>query len=446
MSQSIENFVAQAMDDAKLTSFHWKVITLISAGLFLDLLDIAVFGSIVPDMVRSHFATPAEIAIIVLSLFAGLFVGSIGQGEFTDRFGRKAVYQTNLLLFGVATLASAFSPNYVVFAILRFIAGIGLGAEAPLCFAYAAEFSPKRVRGRLMALNHFIGGACSWPIAILFVLLVREEIGWRGIFACIGVLALIVFILRFSLPESPRWLVTHGKYEKALDILARMKIPGPTPGQEFSTGEKTIYYRDPIAVIFKENLRSIVFAMIAFFAIYGVVYVLATWLPSMMAGRGFTITKALTFTFGMTLSFPLSSGFLMFALDRYGRRVVSVTGLLSSAILAILFWQSTSEVMLLITGFLMFFAMQTGTNAMVLYTSEIFPTNARASGMGIALGVSKISAALSGYGILLIAAYGDAIVFEVMAALLVIGAASVLLMGRETRGVALDAIAPPSGG
>jgi putative MFS transporter len=444
MKQSVESFVADTMDDAPLTSFHWRVVALISAGLFLDLLDIAVFGSLVPQMVSTHFATVENISLIVSSLFAGLFIGSVGQGEFTDRFGRKAVYQANLLIFGLATVALAFSPNYVVFAILRFIAGIGLGAETPLCFAYAAEFSPKRVRGRVLATTQFIGGACSWPIAILFVLLAGETIGWRGVFLCIGILAIIVFILRFSLPESPRWLATHGQPEKALQILARMKLPGPKPGQEFVVDAVGATRSDPFVVILRQNVHRVIFVAIASFTVFGVGLMLATWLPSMMVDRGFTITKALSFTFGMTLSYPLSSLFLVFALDYFGRKITAVASLFAAGILAMLFWNSTSETMLLVTGFFMFFAIQAGTNAMIIFTSEVFPTNARGTGLGIAFGVGKLAAVFSGYGIVIVKAYGGSVTFEVIAAFLAVSAIAVLLIGRETKGLALNAIAPPT--
>jgi MFS transporter, putative metabolite:H+ symporter len=99
--------------------------------------------------------------------------------------------------------------------------------------------------------------------------------------------------------------------------------------------------------------------------------------------------------------------------------------------------------MLLVTGFLMFFCMQTGTNAMLIYTAEVFPTNARASGLGIALGVSKIGALVSGYLVLFTQTFSTTAVFSLMAVLLLIGATAVLMIGAETKGLALDAIAPP---
>ncbi len=103
----------------------------------------------------------------------------------------------------------------------RFVAGLGLGGEQPLAFAYAGEYSPKRIRGRILAIVHFIGGACVWPIAALFTLAFRDSIGWRGVWIVIGIGALIVWVFRFVLPESPRYLATHGRGKEALDVLAR---------------------------------------------------------------------------------------------------------------------------------------------------------------------------------------------------------------------------------
>src|ERR1700730_13188177 len=137
MAQSIEGFVGASMDDARLTPLHYRVFALIAAGYFFDVCDYVILGSLIPDMVRSGFATPAQIATVASATLFGLFLGTVAQGEFTDRFGRKTVYQFNLLLYGTATIVAAFSPDWIWFAVFRFIAGIGLGAEQPLCFAYA---------------------------------------------------------------------------------------------------------------------------------------------------------------------------------------------------------------------------------------------------------------------------------------------------------------------
>src|ERR1700726_719174 len=180
-AQTIEAYVGETMDAARMGPVHWQVLALVASGLFFDVLDFTIFGALVPDLIKSGFVTQQQVPWIGSTTLLGLFVGTLGQGEFTDRFGRKTVYQFNLLLYGVATIAAAFSPNFIWLAALRFIAGVGLGAEQPLCFSYTAEYAPKNIRGRILALMQLIGGAFPWPVGILLALGFRDTIGWRGI-------------------------------------------------------------------------------------------------------------------------------------------------------------------------------------------------------------------------------------------------------------------------
>ena len=318
MAQSIEAFVGSAMDDARMTPIHWRVLALVAAGYFFDVLDLTILGALVPDMIKSGFITAPQVAVVGSSTLVGLLIGCVGEGEFTDRFGRKAVYQFNLLLYALATMAAAFSPNFIWLAAFRFIAGVGLGAEQPLCFSYTAEYAPKNIRGRILALMQLIGGAFPWPVGILLALGFRETIGWRGIWIVIGIGALIVFVLRFSLPESPRWLATHGQGQRALDLLKRMNLTAP-PLETLTANAASDTKSDPIAIVFRQYPRNVIASMICFFAFFGIANGLGTWLPNIMAGRGFTITKSLTFTLAMTIAYPCSSAFMMFALERFGR-------------------------------------------------------------------------------------------------------------------------------
>jgi putative MFS transporter len=446
MAQTIEGFVGSAMDEARLGPIHYRVFALIAAGYFFDVCDYVILGSLVPDMVRSGFATPAQIAIVGSATLFGLFLGTIAQGEFTDRFGRKTVYQFNLLLYGVATIAAAFSPNYVWLAALRFIAGIGLGAEQPLCFAYAGEYAPRNIRGRFIAGVQFVGGACSWPLTTLFALAFRDTLGWRGCWVVIGICALIVFVFRFSLPESPRSLATHGQGARALELLNRMGIAGPRPGETLITDAASDSRSDPIGIVFRHYRGRVIASMICFVAFFGVALGLGTWLPKMMSDRGMSITQSLTFIFGMTLAFPCASLTMMWALERFGRKVTAVTAFIFAGLFAILFVNSVNNTMLLIVGFCMIFCIQLSGNSMQIFASEVFPTNARASGFGIAQGVGRLGTAFIIPAILWIQmGYGIDAVFGCVAAVLIIAAISVTMLGPESRGVALDVLAPPEG-
>jgi putative MFS transporter len=444
MAQTIEGYVGNALDEAKISPLHIKVIGLIAAGYFFDVIDLIVLGSLIPDMIQSKFCTGAEAALIGSATVFGMFIGAAGQGEFSDRWGRKTVYQFNLLLFGVFTILGAFAPSVFWLVVARFIAGIGLGGEQPLAFAYAGEYSPKRIRGRVLAIVHFIGGACVWPIASLFTLAFRDDIGWRGVWIVIGIGALIVWALRFVLPESPRYLATHGRGQEALDVLEKMGIPGPTEplAKDAASDTKT----DPFAVVFKQFPKRVVAGMICFSAFFGVAIGLGTWLPNIMTAKGFTITKSLTYTFGMTLAVPCASLFMMYALDRYGRKVTSVTAFICAGIMAIVFANAVSDTQLLVAGFVMIFFIQVAGNSMQIFASEVFPTNARASGFGWAAGVGRLATAGIVPAILWIQnGWGLTTVFVTLAVVLLIAAASVTQMGPEARQKGLDEIAPPTG-
>ena len=445
MVQSIVAYVDTALDDAEIGRLHRRVFAIVTAGLFFDVIDFIILGSLVPDMVRSNFATPAQIGTVGTAQIIGLFIGAIGQGEFTDRLGRKRIYQASVLLYSLATIAAALAPNPLWLAFGRLIAGIGLGAASPTCFSYVAEYSPKRIRGRATAFMQFIGGACVWPIGTLFALGFRDTIGWRGIWVVIGLGGLVVFVLSFALPESPRWLVTHGYGRRALDLLERMGLGRPPSADEFVTEAGGHIRSDPMGVVFRRYRKRIIAAMICFFAFFGAALGLGGWLPNILADRGFTITKSLTFTFGMQLSFPLSSLFMMYSLERFGRIRTSVTAFVLAVVMSITFFYSRSDIMVLIVGFWMNFFIQLAGNSMQIFTSEVFPTNARASGFGLAQSGGRVGAAVSFPVIGLLSTFGLGYVMTGIAVMMAIAAVAVTQIGTETRGRSLDEIAPPTG-
>src|SRR5580704_15722589 len=148
-AQTIEAYVGETMDNAPMGAIHWRLLALVAAGYFFDVMDFTIFGALVPDLIRTGFVTQQQVPWIGSITLLGLFVGTLGQGEFTDRFGRKTVYQFNLLLFGLATIIAAlppmpsigFEPGLGWLLSFRFLAGVGLGAEQPLCFSYTAEYA-----------------------------------------------------------------------------------------------------------------------------------------------------------------------------------------------------------------------------------------------------------------------------------------------------------------
>ena len=452
-TQTIEAYVGRTMDEARMGPIHWQVLALVASGLFFDVMDFTIFGALVPDLIGSHFVTPAQVPWIGSVTVAGLFVGTLGQGEFTDRFGRKAVYQFNLLLFGLATIIGAlppipsigFDPGYSWLLVFRFIAGIGLGAEQPLCFSYIAEYSPKNIRGRLTAFMQFIGGAWPWPVGVLLTLTLRDSIGWRGIWIIIGIGALIIFVLRFSLPESPRWLATHGQGQRALDLLLRMGLR-TVPLNTLRTDAASDTHSDPIGIVLREYPRRVIAGMICFFAFFGIALGLGAWLPNILVERGFTIAKSLNSIFWITLAFPCASAFMMYSLERFGRKPTASIAFILTGIFGLLWSIASSETAVLVIGFMMIFFTQLAGNSAQIFISEVFPTNARASGFGMCAAAGRVGAFVAIPSILWIKdGFGLNAVFIAIAAMVAIAAFAVTQVGPEAKGLALVEIAPPTG-
>jgi MFS transporter, putative metabolite:H+ symporter len=452
VAQTIEAYVGNALDQAKLSALHRKVIALIAAGYFFDVIDFTVFGSLVPYILSSKFASGAEVAAVGSATIFGMFIGTAGQGQFSDRFGRRFIYQFNLLLFGLFTIFGALAPNVTLLVICRFIAGLGIGAEQPLAFAYAGEYSPKAIRGRILAVVHFIGGACVWPIGTALVLLFGsmfagpEQAGnvWRGVWLVVGAGALVVWVFRFTLPESPRYLATHGRGDEALNVLERLGLPRPT--EELSRDAASNTQSDPFGVVFRMFPRRVIAGMICFTAFFGVAIGLGAWLPNIMNAKGFSITKSLEYTLAMNFAVPCASIFMMYALDKWGRKITSVVAYIGAAIMAMVFASAGTPVQLMVAGFVMVFFVQVSGNAMQIFASEVFPTNARASGFGWAAGVGRLATAFIMPTILWIQnGFGLTAVFACLAALLCIAAYSVTQLGPEARQKGLDEIAPPTG-
>ncbi len=427
-----------------MTRSHYRIFGLISAGYFLDIANLVVFGSLVPVMLQTNFLTRSQVAIVGSATLFGLAIGCIGQGEFTDRVGRKTAYQFNLLLFGAATVASAFAPDYIWLAALRFLAGVGLGAEQPLCFAYAGEYAPMRIRGRILSCVHFIGGACSWPLCTLFTLYFAAAIGWRGIYAALGAGALGVFMLRFSLPESPRWLAIHGKGDQAIGIIKLMGLPGPSPAQSLVADAGSHERRDPFLIVFRDYPLRVTAGIICFVAFFAAGLGLSTWLPDMMAAdHGMTITRSLTYMLGMTIAIPCASAFMMFAIEHFGRKLLSIGSFLLAGVFAAAFTHTTTDTGLLVVGFWMVFFVQLAGNSMQILISEVFPTSVRATGFGIASGTGRLATAFVIPAILVIQSeFGTEAVFACLGASLAVAASFIPLLGPETQGRPLDVVVP----
>ena len=220
----------------------------------------------------------------------------------------------------------------------------------------------------------------------------------------------------------------------------------PRPSEPLDRQPASNTKSDPFGVVFRLFPKRVIAGMICFTAFFGVAIGLGAWLPNMMNAKGFTVTKSLQYTLAMNFAVPCASIFMMYALDKYGRKITSVCAFIGAGIMAIVFANAATagatDGRRLRHGVLRPGRRQRDADL----RSEVFPTNARASGFGWAAGVGRLATAFIMPTILWVQnGYGLTTVFVCLAIVLVIAAGSVTQLGPEARQKGLDEIAPPTG-
>jgi MFS family permease len=222
----VETRVPGRLDRLPFGFFHLRVILALGITWVLDGLEVTLAGSLAGALVASprlHF-TDWDVGLVSSFYLAGAVVGAVLFGWATDRFGRKKLFFITLGLYTAATAATAFSFDLASFCLFRFLTGAGIGGEYSAINSTIQEFTPARLRGRIdLAINgsFWIGGALGAGASILVLnpALFAPDIGWRAAFFIGAVLGLLILALRTLIPESPRWLVIHGREKEAEKIV-----------------------------------------------------------------------------------------------------------------------------------------------------------------------------------------------------------------------------------
>src|SRR5271154_6478735 len=193
------------LDRLPISRLHWRIFGLIGAGAALDAFDIYLAGGVVAAMLKEGFSTLAPNAVFISATFFGMLLGAGFAGYLGDRLGPRYSYQFNLAVFGLASIAACFAPTINALIGLRFIMGFGLGAELVVAAGTLCEFIPPAYRGRWISMLGIVTNA-GLLIASSVGYVVIPNLGWRYMFAIAGAGALVIWIMRKKMPESPRWL------------------------------------------------------------------------------------------------------------------------------------------------------------------------------------------------------------------------------------------------
>jgi MFS family permease len=239
--------VPARLDRLPWARFHWLVITALGITWILDGLEVTLVGSLasaITESPRLHIDS-AQFGLTASAYLAGAVVGALFFGWLTDRLGRKKLFSITVLIYLLATLATAFAWDFWSFALFRFLTGAGIGGEYAAVNATIQELIPARRRGftDLCVNGSFWLGAALGAAGANVALdpaVITPELGWRAAFIIGGVIGAVVLVLRRWIPESPRWLMTHGHPEEASRVVAEIEarvreetnaeLPPPTGG------------------------------------------------------------------------------------------------------------------------------------------------------------------------------------------------------------------------
>lgn len=421
-------------------TFQRRLLLAAGGGWLFDAMDLLLVGSVVAAVGRLWDLPKAAIGGILTANLLGMFLGAALSGVVADRFGRKAVFTWTILAYSLLTGLTAFAWSAGALAAIRFLAGLGLGGELPVASTLVAELAPAEHRGRTVVLLESFWAYGSVLAALIGATIVPLHEGWR-IALLVGTLpALYVFVIRRAVPESPRWLRAQGREQEARVAAAAAGITLE------AAAAKPV--RATIAQLFAPALaRRTVMLWVLWIALVVSYYGIFTWMPSLLAAKGFTLREALWLNLAIAL-FQIPGYYAAAALvDRAGRKPTLVGFLTCAAIGSFFFAGATlaaqpSIAAVIGWGAVIAFFNLGAWGVTYTYTPEQYPTAIRASGAGLAAGAGRLVGAFGPALVaVLLARFGSPYsVFVVFAGVMLTGALVVLVLGEETRGKTLEAL------
>ena len=440
--------VASRLERLPLCGFHRRFIALIALGGWFDLYDIFMLAYVGAALQTSGFLTLQQFSHLVAASFFGMFFGTVLLGLASDAFGRRAAFMWMLLGYSLATLAGAFAPDARFLLITRFLAGVGVGAELVVIDTYVTEVVPKRARGRYVAIAHLIGFTAVPAAALFSYLLIPTHAlleGWRWVMLIGSGGALFVWQIRRRLPESPRWLEARGRAGeadaamKAIEREVERRTGVPLP--EALPAEIETANRMPFAELWRPEYRGRTLMLMAFHLLETVgVYGFANWAPTFMLKQGEGLERSLHYGFLMAVVSPLGPLIAVATAERLERKWALVGLALAMGLAGLAFPGARGGAAIVTIGALMTIFSYWFSAVFHAYQAELFPTRARATGVGFTYGWSRLSAVFSSLIIGVLLARGIWAVFVFIAAAMAGVALVVGFFGPKTNAVTLEEI------
>ncbi|MDR4469903.1 MAG: MFS transporter [Nitrospira sp.] len=469
LHNSIITNIPQRLDRLPWSRWHRLIVVALGITWILDGLEVTIVGALAPVLMlpTTLHLTESQVGLTASAYLAGSVMGAIVFSYLADREGRKRWFLITLVLYLTATVLSAFAWDLWSFLCFRFLAGAGIGGEYSAINSAIDELIPANARGQTdLAINGswWIGTAVGALISIplLDAQIVPEWLGWRLCFGLGGILGLGVLLIRRLVPESPRWLMTHGRLTEAEAIVESIEeqvkqdkrlatLPEPEGNMTLHTSVHATFITVAQQLVKTYPQRTIlgVTLMVTQSVLYNAVFftyalVLTKFYDVPASHIGLYI---IPFAIGNFLG-PLLLGRFF---DTVGRKpMIALTYMTSGLLLAgtgYLFWQGyLTAVTQTVAWSIIFFFASAGASSAYLTVSEIFPLEIRAMAIAVFFVVGQGSGVLAPWFFSMLIQESATSVFYgdlIGAALMLLGAAIALIFGVKAEQKPLEALADP---
>ncbi|MGL6148103.1 MAG: MFS transporter, partial [Plesiomonas sp.] len=422
-------------DDIKFSSIHRRIMLWGSGGPFLDGYVLVIIGVALEQLTPVLHLDAEWIGLLGAATLAGLFIGTTLFGYISDKVGRRKMFLIDIVAIGVISVATMFVTSPFELLIMRLLIGIVIGADYPIATSMVTEFSNTHQRAFSMgfiAAMWYVGATCANLVGYC---LYEMEGGWRWMLGSAFIPCLIILIGRFDLPESPRWLLRKGRVEECDQMMIKL------------FGERVVFEEEPpketrFSQLFtRRHFPFVLFIaaiwtcqVIPMFAIY-------TFGPQIVGllgleqGRSATLGNMIISLFFMLGCIPA-----MFWLDSIGRRplLIGSFAMMTLALAALGFFPGLG-IGLVVMMFAIYAFFSGGPGILQwLYPNELFPTDIRASAVGVIMSLSRIGTIVSVWGLpIFIANHGISNVMLIGAAISLVGLLISMVFAPETRGLNL---------
>ena len=388
------------IDDRPVSAYQWFLVAMCFLVVVADGMDVAIMGFVTPAILAEWNISRTAFGIVISAAPFGLVIGALVAGPSSDRFGRKVVLIVSILVFGLLTLVTAWATSPVQMAILRLLAGMGMGAAMPNASTLLSEYAPQRRRGLLITImfTGFNLGSAAIGFAAGYMI---PEYGWRSVLVLGGVvpLALVPLLLLF-LPESSRLLALRGAgSQKVAATLGRVTGYRFRGDETFVSNEPPLQKASPIGVLFSQGYGVTTVALwVTYFMGLLVIYLLTGWLPTIMRDAGLDISTAAYITALFQIGGTIGAIAVGWAMDRTRPALVIAAAYLGGGVCILVLSQlgvlsGALAALIFSAGFCMSGA-QTGLNA---FAPGCYPTMARATGVSWMLGMGRFGSILGSF-------------------------------------------------